>query len=85
METDLIGSLQSSVQSSTFSPWALFFGFVFSVFGFTFFRRGRSRGNLALIGVGLASMIYPYFIYSPWAVFWIGLVLCLFAYKLWNK
>mgnify|MGYP000968167150 CR=1 FL=1 len=67
------------------SLWTLFFGFAFSVFGIAFFRRGRKIGNYGLIGIGIALMVYPYFVYNPWAVFGLGSALCFGAYRIWNN
>ncbi len=86
-ETGDTSALVAGSQSmlSGFSPWGLFFGFAFSIFGLAFFRRGRKNQNHGLTGIGLALMIYPYFVYNPWLVFGIGAGLCFAAYRIWNR
>ena len=69
---------------SNFSFWSILFGLAFSCYGIAAFRRGKKNTNLALMGIGIALMAYPYFIYNTYAVFGIGVVLTFAAYKLWN-
>ena len=66
------------------SFWTILFGIAFSCYGIAAFRRGRKNANLGLMGIGIALMVYPYFIYNAYAVFGIGVVLSFIAYKLWN-
>ncbi len=68
-----------------FSMWTLFFGFAYGVFGWFIFRHGRKKQNFALIGIGIALMVYPYFVTSPWPCFLVGAGLCFGAYKLWER
>jgi drug/metabolite transporter (DMT)-like permease len=64
----------------------LFIGFVASVFGWFIFKHGRKNQNFGLIGIGIAMMVYPYFVTAnAWLCFGIGAVLGYFAYKLWNR
>ena len=65
------------------SGWALFWGFAFGVFGWFIFRHGRKKMNPALIGIGIALMVYPYFITNTWWTFGVGAVLCAVSYKIW--
>jgi hypothetical protein len=66
-----------------FSMWSLFFGFAFGVFGWWIFKQGRQKRHFGIIGVGIALMVYPYFIYNPWACFLVGAGLCFAAYRMW--
>ena len=67
-----------------FSLWTLFFGFAYGFFGWFIFKEGRKKRNFGLIGIGIALMVYPYFIYSPWPCFLVGAGLCFGAYKIWR-
>lgn len=69
----------------SFSMWTLFFGFAFGVFGWWIFKQGRKKQNFGLIGIGIALMVYPYFVTKPLASFLIGGGLCFGAYKIWNR
>lgn len=66
------------------SGWTLFFGFAFGVFGWWIFRQGRKKSNIGLIGIGIALMVYPYFVYEPWLCFAVGAGLCFGAYRIWK-
>ena len=68
-----------------FSMWTLFWGFAFGVFGWWIFKQGRKKSNPGLIGIGIALMVYPYFVYNAWGVALIGAGLCLVAYKIWDR
>jgi len=58
----------------------LFGGFIFSVIGFYLLKNAKKRANIKWVFIGLAMLIYCYFIYDPWAVWGIGLGLCGLAY-----
>jgi hypothetical protein len=83
--SDANGNLDVGGLLSGFSLWGLFWGFAFSVFGWFIFKQGRKNRNPALIGIGIALMVYPYFIYNPWPCFLIGAGLCFGAWKIWDR
>jgi hypothetical protein len=84
-ELSKAGSPDSGGLLAGFSLWTLFFGFAFSVFGWWIFKEGKKKQNYGLIGIGIGMMIYPYFVYNPWAVFLVGAGLSFAAYKIWNR
>lgn len=65
-----------------FSASNLFAGFAFGVFGWYFFKQGRKDGHGPLVLIGLALMLYPYFITGTFLLWGIGIVLMLLAFKL---
>ena len=69
---------------SDLSISALIAGFVFGVFGFAIFKRGRNRGTHQLVVIGLTMMIYPYFVANAWLDWIIGFALSYGAYYFWN-
>ncbi len=68
-----------------FSLSALAASFVFGIFGIYIFNHGRKHAHGPVIGVGLALMIYPYFIENEILLWGIGIVLLGFAYRLLNR
>lgn len=66
-----------------FNGWTLFWGFAFATWGLWLIKRARERANYTLGAIGLALMVYPYFVENPWLSFAVGAVLCLAAYKIW--
>ncbi|GGP28195.1 hypothetical protein GCM10010971_40140 [Silvimonas amylolytica] len=58
------------------TPANLFASVFFSIVGFTALRYGKKRGLRVPIVVGIALMIYPYFISQTWLLYLIGLALC---------
>ncbi|MBI1862296.1 MAG: hypothetical protein HYR96_15385 [Deltaproteobacteria bacterium] len=50
-------------------------GLLFGVFGLYFFRKGRRDANWFLLFVGLALLIYPYFVSGAWWNWGIGAAL----------
>ena len=65
-----------------FSTPSLFAGFAFGVFGFYFLKEGRRTVNPASILIGLALMIFPYFVESALLTWGIGVVLMGAGFKL---
>lgn len=54
----------------------LFGSIVFSIIGFAAFRFGkRTQGTNAMI-IGVAMMLYPYFISSTWLLYAVGASFC---------
>jgi hypothetical protein len=78
-----LGELQNLAAGGpfTFNGWTLFWGFAFSTFGLWVFRRGRKWGSTKLVLLGLALLIYPYFVANPWLCFTIGAGLSFLAYR----
>jgi hypothetical protein len=64
-----------------FSVSSLFAGFIFGVFGYSFFRYAKNKGNLAGILIGVALMIYPYFVSHEILVWVVGVVLLGLGFK----
>jgi len=61
----------------------LFAGFAFGIVGFYMLKEGRRKANWGIVLIGLALMIYPYFISTAWLSWVIGIGLCFLAYKIW--
>jgi hypothetical protein len=58
------------------TPAALFAYLIFGVVGFAAFLFGRKSGNWTQLGIGLALMVYPYFVSEAWLLYAIGFALC---------
>jgi hypothetical protein len=65
-----------------FSFSALMAGFVFGVFGLYLLRWGRKTAHTWHMIIGLALMIYPYFVSGPFLIWGTGAGLMLLAYWL---
>ena len=70
------------LDAGSFSASNLFAGFAFGVFGWYFFKGGRKDGNGAHVIIGLALMIYPYFVTGAWLIWGIGIALMALAFRL---
>jgi hypothetical protein len=68
-----------------FSVSALAASFLFGVIGLWMFREGRRRDHTVSLGIGLAMMIYPYFVSQATLTWLIGFALCGAAYYYWNR
>ena len=65
-----------------FSFSSLMTGFVFGVIGFWLFKQGKGKGNVRWIVIGLAMLIFPYFISNVLISWLLGVGLCFAAYSL---
>jgi hypothetical protein len=63
-----------------FSASSLFAGFAFGVFGWYVMQLGRKQSNPWHIVIGLALMVYPYFITGTWLMWGTGIGLLTLAY-----
>ena len=50
----------------------LLLGLIFSSIGLGYFIYGRRQSNTVIRYVGLALMVYPYFVSDPWAIVGVG-------------
>lgn len=66
-----------------FSLSALIAGFVFGVFGVYFIKDGKRQALVSLVLVGLALLVYPYFIENIYLIWGIGVALL--AYGFWLR
>lgn len=67
-----------------FSPATIIAAFVFSVFGWFIFRRGKADASMKRIFVGVALMGYGYFVSNPWACWAVGIALTVAGYSSWS-
>ena len=58
------------------TPANLFALIVFSVTGFAVFRWAAKQAYWRSAGIGVALMVYPYFVDRTWLLYAIGLGLC---------
>jgi hypothetical protein len=58
-----------------FTFWGLIGGFVFGTIGLWFIRESRRLGRLDLVFIGLALIIFPYFVANHWLLWGVGAVL----------
>ena len=65
------------------TPAALFGLIIFGVVGLAAFLYGKKSALWKPTAIGLALMIYPYFVSETWILYAIGGVLCL-ALMLWR-
>jgi hypothetical protein len=64
-----------------FNPYNLLAGFIFGTLGWGAFAYGRRLELAKPMGIGVALMVYPYFISNPWLLWGTGV--CLLA-ALWK-
>lgn len=78
---ELIGQLakiyKGSEESSSgliggFSVWGLAGGFLFGSVGFIAFVYGKKNSEIRLMLIGIALMVYPYFLRGTLALFLVG-------------
>lgn len=62
------------------TPANLFGLIVFSVTGFAMFTYARKLGLWRSAAIGVALMIYPYFVDQTWVLYAVGLALCALLY-----
>jgi hypothetical protein len=62
------------------SGWYLFGAFVFSIVGFAAFRYGKKTASSNAMLIGVALMLYPYFISATWLLYLVGAALCAALY-----
>ena len=65
-----------------FSFSGLMAGFVFGTLGFYLLRHGKKQAHTPFIVIGLALMIYPYFIENEFLLWGVGGALLFSAYRL---
>ena len=65
-----------------FSISALIASFIYGVIGLYLVRRARSDANFPRLLIGVALMVYPYFIQNIYLIWGLGAGLLLLAYKL---
>jgi hypothetical protein len=63
-----------------FSIGSLIAALVFGVIGLWMFREGKRRTNYQFVFIGIALMIYPYFVSGAWLNWAVGIALCTYAY-----
>lgn len=66
-----------------FSVSGLLAGLIFGIVGMWMFRQGKRKSSLAIVGIAVALMLYPYFTRGPIADWGVGLALCGAAYYIW--
>lgn len=54
----------------------IFASILFSTAGFAAFMYGKKAANWKPMGIGVALMVYPYFIVQTWLLYAIGIALC---------
>jgi hypothetical protein len=67
------------------SPAYVFAVIVFSIIGMVGFYHGRKTKRPYPKWLGVALMLYPYVVYATWAVYLVGIVLCVGLFRFWNK
>ncbi len=58
------------------SPAYLFGMLLFSAIGYGAFRYGRRTDHPRMLWIGVALMLYPYVIARTWALYVVGIALC---------
>lgn len=64
---------------------ALIAAFLFGVIGFWMYKEGRRREHTKIWAIGIALMLYPYFVSGAWPTWLVGGALCASAYYYWNR
>ncbi|MEO7062779.1 MAG: hypothetical protein ABI082_03260 [Dokdonella sp.] len=62
------------------TPTNLFGLIIFSMTGFAMFSYGRKQAKWRMAGIGVALMIYPYFVDQTWVLYAVGAALCAALY-----
>jgi len=62
------------------TPGSLFAAILFGAIGMGAFVFGKRKGLAKPMLIGVALMVYPYFISNEWLVFIVGAVLCYLLY-----
>ncbi len=67
------------------APGVLFGGLVFGVIGMGVFMYGKKQARFSPLAIGVALMVYPYFVDRAWLVWTIGVALCagLYVFRDW--
>ena len=66
--------------ASGFSFTNLIAGFIFSGVGLVAFVYGKKQGSFKPLSIGIALMVYPYFLASTFWLYTVGIGLCLLLY-----
>lgn len=82
MEDVALDSLNNSL-SLNFDMSSIMAGLIFGAIGWYIFKHGRREANMRNVGLGLALMIYPYFVDGAKLTWGLGLALCGAAYFYW--
>ncbi len=62
------------------SPGVLFAALLFSVIGLAAFMYGKKQARFSPMTIGVALMVYPYFVSRAWLLWGIGVALCAALY-----
>lgn len=62
------------------TPGSLFAAILFGAIGVGAFVHGKRNGLAKPMLIGIALMVYPYFVSEDWIVFSIGAALCFLLY-----
>jgi cytochrome c-type biogenesis protein CcmH/NrfF len=65
-----------------FSLSALAAGFIFGVFGLYFIKQGKRNADIPPILVGVALLVYPYFVENVFLLWGIGVALLVLGFRL---
>ena len=66
--------------SSALSFGSITGAIVFGGIGLWMFNQGRKSSNTRHLILGIVLMVYPLFIYNPWAVWGFGAIVTAYAY-----
>ena len=75
MEDFDVGNLLGSISIAT-----IIIAIVFSIVGYAAFRYGRKNSETKPLLIGIALMLYGYFVSNPWVSFGIGALLTAFLF-----
>ncbi|WP_347355997.1 hypothetical protein [Bdellovibrio sp.] len=68
----------------SFDGWSLVAGLLFSLIGWWLYRQGKYKDEKRFKYVGVALMVYPYFVRGALMNWAVGLLLCGYAYYWWD-
>ena len=66
--------------SGGFNWWNIIGGIIFGIVGWYAFIHGKREKSWRPMGIGIALMVYPYFVPNPWISVSVGLALCAALY-----
>jgi glucose uptake protein GlcU len=80
----MFGGVDPTAMGFSFDIPSLIASLIYGIIGLWIFRRAKKMANLKNILVGIALMVYPYFVSGPVKTWGVGAVLCAIAYYYWD-
>jgi glucose uptake protein GlcU len=66
-----------------FSVSSILAGIIFGIVGIYVYRHAKKNGNIIVVCLGIAMMVYPYIVSGDWLTWIVGFALCGASYYFW--